>query len=505
MTILIVDDFQPNQTLLKAIFVHEGFDVIEAGDGIEALRLIESVPVDAITSDILMPNMDGYRLCTEVRRRERLDAVPFLFLTSTYTSPSDEALALSLGADRFLRKPIQGRAIVQAVRELLEAPRPVRRQVEPPPDIDLTAEYTQRLVEKLEEKNQELFERTQEAHGASERLRALISAAPVAICSSDSTGIVRIWNPAAERIFGWKAEEMAGRQMAEVFADVGSPFSGTQNGGNAPIREREKTLHRKDGADVRAEMSVSTIYDADGLDSGRIAIFADLTERKQTEEALEKAKVRMETLSRQLLAIGEAERGSIARELHDEIGQGLTAAKLAIEAAKGTHDAIGLSLRLDDAVAVIAHLLQSVRRLSLDLRPAGLDELGLVAALRAHLHSQAERAGLSVRFQADDVPRSRDAEIEIACFRVAQEAMTNVIRHARATTVEAELRRHEAGLRLVMQDDGAGFDTALAAGLEGDESFGLLSMRERVQLAGGRFLITSGAGRGTRVEAWFPW
>jgi PAS domain S-box-containing protein len=505
VTILIVDDFPPNRTLLKAVLVQEGFEVIEASDGIEALRLIESLPVDAIISDILMPNMDGYRLCTEVRRRERLDAVPFLFHTSTYTSHSDEALALSLGADRFIRKPIQARAIVHAVRDALDAPRPVRRQIEPPPDIDLTAEYTQRLIEKLEEKNQELFGRTQEAHGASERLRALISAAPVAICSSDAGGIVRIWNPAAERIFGWKAGEIVGRQMAEVFADLGGPLNGPRNGGGAPIQVIEKTLRRKDSAAVHAEMSVSTIYDADGIDSGRIAIFADFTERKKTREALEKAKVRMETLSRQLLAIGEAERLRIARELHDEIGQGLTAAKLAIEAAKGTHDAIGLSLRLDDAVALIGQLLQSVRRLSLDLRPAGLDELGLVATLRAHLHSQAERVGLRVRFLADEVPRSRDAEIDIACFRVAQEAMTNIIRHARATAVEAELRCHEAGVRLVMHDNGVGFDTGPGAGLEGGESFGLLSMRERVQLAGGRFLITSGAGRGTRVEAWFPW
>ena len=505
MTILIVDDFPPNRSLLKAVVEHGGFEVLEAADGLEALRLIESQSVDAIISDILMPKMDGYRLCTEVRRRERLDAVPFLFYTSTYTSPSDEALALTLGADKFIRKPVAGRVIVQTVRELLVAPRPQRRQIEPPPDMDLTAEYTLRLVEKLEEKNEELFARTQEAHGANERLRALISAAPVAIGSSDSEGVVRIWNPAAERIFGWKAEEILGRQVVDVVADLGGQFKGPQKVGDAPILGREKTLRRKDGAAVHAEMSISTIRDAEGNDAGRIAIFADLTERKQTEQALEKAKIRMETLSRQLLAIGEAERGRIARELHDEIGQGLTAAKLAIDAAKGTRDTAGLSLRLDDAVAVIEHLLQSVRRLALDLRPAGLDELGLVAALRAHLHSQGERAGLRVRFLADEVSRSSDPEIEIACFRVAQEAMTNVIRHAKATAVEMELRSHKKEVRLVIQDDGVGFDTGAAANSEESESFGLLSMRERTQLAGGRFSITSGAGLGTRIEAWFPW
>jgi signal transduction histidine kinase len=146
-----------------------------------------------------------------------------------------------------------------------------------------------------------------------------------------------------------------------------------------------------------------------------------------------------------------------------------------------------------------------VRTLSLDLRPAALDELGLVATLRAYIPSQAARAGIKMRFEADTLPPSRNGEAEIACFHVVQEAMTNVIRHAKASSVEIELRHHGDDVRLLFHDDGIGFDVALATAGAGSRSFGLLSMSERTQLAGGRFLIASAAGRGTRIEATFPW
>lgn len=502
MTILIVDDFNGNRALLRTIFSHAGFEVLEAADGIEALRVIEREPVDIVLSDILMPNMDGYRLCTEIRQKDHLHHVPFLFYTSTYTSPSDEALALSLGADGFIRKPVPTRYLIENVRNALSAPRPVRETARPPEDLDLTAEYTQRLVEKLEEKNEELFARTQEARGMSDQLNALILAAPVAIVSFDSGGVIQTWNPAAERIFGWTEAEVKGRTPAQAGIELDEQVP-PERGTNQVL---ELTRRRRDGSVAHVELSAAPLHDAEGNAAGRMAVFADITERKKTEEALEKAKASLEVLSRRLLATGEAELRRIARELHDEIGQGLTAAKLEIEAARGTADPAALSLRLDDCVAVIDHLLQSVRTLSLDLHPASLDELGLVAALRAHVQAQAARARLSMLFEADELPRSRNAEVEIACFRVVQEAVTNIIRHAGATAVEIELRHEKGEVRLVVQDNGVGFDTALAnTRAEQGMSFGLLSMRERAQLAGGRFFCSSVAGRGTRIEAYLPW
>jgi PAS domain S-box-containing protein len=234
-------------------------------------------------------------------------------------------------------------------------------------------------------------------------------------------------------------------------------------------------------------------------------VLQDVTERKEVEDELIKTKARLETLSRRLLETNEAELRRIARELHDEIGQSLTAAKLEIQASKRTTDPAALSLRLDDSLALVEHLLESVRELSLNLRPASLDALGMVGALRAHFTTHATRAGLTLRFETDDFSETFDPAIEMACFRVAQEALTNILRHARATSVTIELRRPDHELRLRVCDDGAGFDFAAAmARAEGGGTFGLLSMRERVELSGGVFTCVSTLGKGTEIRGSFP-
>jgi signal transduction histidine kinase len=222
-------------------------------------------------------------------------------------------------------------------------------------------------------------------------------------------------------------------------------------------------------------------------------------ERKQTEQTLRQANEQLHVLSRRLFQIQEDERRHLARELHDQLGQALTAAKIDLQAARLEERAI--VRRLDDSIAIIERLLQQVRQLSLELRPPLLDDLGLVPALRWYLDQQAQRADLRVEFFADPALERIDAAIETACFRVAQEALTNVVRHARARTVSVELDRTPEVLHLVVRDDGIGFDVATA---QQGASLGLLGMRERVALVGGELDCKSAPDRGTEVHAFFP-
>src|ERR1700730_8736448 len=157
--------------------------------------------------------------------------------------------------------------------------------------------------------------------------------------------------------------------------------------------------------------------------------------------------------------------------------------------------------RLDDSIAILERLLQQVRQLSLELRPPLLDDLGLVPALRWYLDQQAQRDGLRVEFFADQALERVDAAIETACFRVAQEALTNAGRHARARTVSVELDRTPEVLHLVVRDDGIGFDVGTA---QQGASLGLLGMSERVALVGGELDCKSAPDRGTEVHAFFP-
>jgi CheY-like chemotaxis protein len=157
MKLLIVDDIDINRMVLRLAFTAEGHTTLEAADGIEALQILAREKVDAVLSDILMPRMDGYRLCHEIRTNIRLRDLPIVIYTSTYTSPSDEKLARSLGADRYLIKPAPFQTILTALHEAIAMPH-TAPQPEAWQEVELLKEYSDRLVSKLEQTNIELAE-----------------------------------------------------------------------------------------------------------------------------------------------------------------------------------------------------------------------------------------------------------------------------------------------------------------------------------------------------------
>jgi signal transduction histidine kinase len=211
----------------------------------------------------------------------------------------------------------------------------------------------------------------------------------------------------------------------------------------------------------------------------------------------------MKALSARLLTAQEEERRHLAVELHDELGQVLTAVKIQLQSVGRKLDAQN-SADLTEAVASVDRAMERVRDLALDLRPAVLDDLGLPTALRWYTHRFARDTGIEVHFSADAVPRL-EAALETACFRVAQEALTNVMRHAQARHVWVDLRvaMGETGLKIT--DDGVGFDVISARERAvGGVSVGLLGMEERVSSLGGEFEVHSAHGEGTRLSVRFP-
>jgi signal transduction histidine kinase len=207
----------------------------------------------------------------------------------------------------------------------------------------------------------------------------------------------------------------------------------------------------------------------------------------------------------QLVRTQESERRHIARELHDEIGQSLTAAQLNLQALLGISDLSELPARLEDSLGLIDRVLQQVRALSLDLRPSMLDDLGLVPALRWYLNRQAERAGFSVELHTDQMLERFAPDLETTCFRIAQEALNNIVRYARAKYVVVELHQRDNVLQLTISDDGVGFDVGAArrsAATGG--SLGLVSMQERAVLVGGLIEFDSTPDRGTTIVVQLP-
>jgi CheY-like chemotaxis protein len=169
MNLLIVDDLATNRKLLRVTLEAEGHTTFEAGDGVEALQILTHETVDAIISDILMPNMDGFRLCLELRRHENLRHLPVIHYTSTYTSPSDQRLSKTVGADKYLTKPVSTEILLQTLAEAVH--HASERKAAAPQKSDMAfimKDYSVALVKKLEEKNCELkdtLDRLQDAHG----------------------------------------------------------------------------------------------------------------------------------------------------------------------------------------------------------------------------------------------------------------------------------------------------------------------------------------------------
>jgi signal transduction histidine kinase len=259
---------------------------------------------------------------------------------------------------------------------------------------------------------------------------------------------------------------------------------------------------RRDGSPIDVRMTASVVRDDAGHVRWTAFIVHDISERKAAETAQREYSQRLQVLSRMVLEAQETERASLARELHDQLGPMLGAAKLGLQVFQRHHKNGAASL--NDIIATVDQAMQQTRTLALDLRPPQLDELGLATTVRSYAERLAKSSRFRLHFEAGELPELA-SQIDIACFRVAQVALTNVVQHAGAANVWVSLSVENDMLCLRVCDDGSGFNVRQAQrqALRGD-SMGLLSMEERTVLAGGRFAIQSEPDTGTQIEARFP-
>jgi signal transduction histidine kinase len=227
-------------------------------------------------------------------------------------------------------------------------------------------------------------------------------------------------------------------------------------------------------------------------------MMTNLEQLQQSQDSLRASQEGYRSLSRRLLEQQEHERGALARELHDQLGQSLFAVSLNLQAIKGELSPGSLA-RVTESMRVIEKTIEQVQTLAFELRPSTLDEFGLVGALRLLVSRHGERARVRASFIATPTDARAPVEIETACFRIVQEALSNVARHARARHVEVTLTTQDFALDVTVRDDGVGFNVErLRTGL------GLMGMGERAGLVGGSVDIESAPGAGTSVRAHFP-
>ncbi|MBI4263483.1 MAG: MCP four helix bundle domain-containing protein [Acidobacteria bacterium] len=213
----------------------------------------------------------------------------------------------------------------------------------------------------------------------------------------------------------------------------------------------------------------------------------------------------LERLSARLVTAQEEERRSLSRELHDAVGQALTAIKMEMGVAlRGVETDSRARASLDEARSIAESTLQSVRDLSQLLHPSMLDDFGLPEALAAHLRSFSKRSGIRAQFTHERMDERLSPEIEVCVYRIVQEALTNVARHSGASSCTVALIRRDGVLHLTIEDDGRGIDTAAARAVDARRGLGLIGMRERAQALSGTFVIENRPEGGTRVAVRLP-
>ena len=475
--LLIVEDEAPVAQLIVAAVRRLGYAVVGVTDSAtQGFALAASARPDLAVLDIeLHGRTEGFDLARRLRRE--LD-IPSIFLTGR----SDEATLQQVrqsGAFGYLLKPFRP----QELKACLE--------------LALQRQARETQLAQLER-----------------ALTAAIRSAADAVILTDRTDQITYLNPAAEQLTGWSWQQAIGRPLAAIFRPQApasesdtSLWRALNSHPEPPSQPRsvEVLLITARNQTVPVEVTRAPLVDEVHGPVGTVLVFRDITERKRYQQALQQSRQQLRALARSLEATREDERARIAREIHDELGQMLTKLKMDLawlQRRLGQATDGGVKSRLASMAELLDQTVQTVRRISSELRPGMLDTLGLAAALEWEVQQFQARTGIPCRFKADaKLPSDLGRPVSIALYRILQEALTNVARHAHATEVTIHLHHSPAGLQLEVWDNGRG---ATPEQLHRPGRLGLLGMRERAHGLGGHCRIESQPGHGTRIVVTVP-
>ena len=346
---------------------------------------------------------------------------------------------------------------------------------------------------------------------AAEVLQAIVASAPVAITVTDMQDRISLWNPAAERMFGWSEEEVLNRRPPQIPPDLRNETAALRAralDGEA-IDAHETQRVRKDGTRIDVSLALTPNRRSDGEIIGAIGIVTDVSAQVATRRHLQDTVGRLQesighrgTLLRRLVGAQEEERRRLAGDIHDDSIQALTALVLRLGLLYGTIDDSEQRDFLVNAERTARNAISRLRHLIFDLRPPALERDGLAGALQLLLDDLGETSGITCTLE-DRLIREPPDEMRSIIYRIAQEALTNVRKHADARAVDVSLENADGRVLVRVADDGRGLQPGTVARQEPGH-IGLSTMRERAETAGGSWRIATKPGQGTTIEFSVP-
>jgi two-component system sensor histidine kinase UhpB len=476
--ILVVEDDPAVADLIARYLKKSGYDVAACvGTGEDALTEAARATPDLALMDIgLRGAIDGVQTAAELRARFN---VPVVFLTGL---ADDETLKRSQGAQAFgyVLKPFR--------------PEDLRASI----DLALSKHPVESKLRRIEG-----------------WFTAAIKSIGEAVITADEQGQVTFLNPAAEALTGWKLAEAAGCPLGEIFqlaqererfGKHEAPLPGadpvsTSTANHAALRARN-------GAVIPVDWNAAPIRDERGAVIGRVLIVRDIAERRRADIELKQSREQLRSLAAHLQDVREEERIRIAREVHDELGQMITGLRMDLSWMEKRLVAIAdaaarepLAAKAKAMFELLDGMVKTVRKIASELRPGVLDDLGLAPALEWQARDWQTRTGIECQVSANLEGVTVSPECGTALFRIFQETLTNVARHAQATRVNAQISASNGWSTMEIQDNGRGIT---GEDRRRTKSFGLLGMSERARLLGGEFNISGDPGKGTTVRVKIP-
>ncbi len=492
--ILIIDDNPVNLGVLVDYLIKYGFEVLTARNGPNGLEKAAYVLPDLILLDIVMTGLDGFETCRRLKANPITQDIPVIFLTSL-TSTQDKIKGFEAGGVDYITKPLHQAEVLARITTHLQL---------------------RTLTRELHQANAKL---AQQVHIAQATVRDLayrnaligqaVEASSDAVVMGNRAAEITYTNSTFSKLFGYTLTDLQARGgLPAIFVNAAQAQAMQTAIRQQQFWQGEVNLQTQSRQTVTAIVRTScTSAEAGG---GWVSLMTDITAHRQALTRLERQRQKLRRLSARLVETQETERRLLAQNLHDRIGQNLFTSDVLLNIIRGQvapqcTNTPALLAHIDDLSALINQTTTDVRDVMAELHPPMLDDHGLTAALEWYGHQFSKRFGINVTVHGQEPQPRLPASVENALFRITQEALTNVAKHARAATAAITITVEADKAFLQVKDDGIGFNAeASEQEATGDWGWGLATMTERAETVGGQCQVISAPGRGATVLVEVP-